>query len=504
MTITLASSTLSHFSVTEEDLSRFKISTRMLFEVALKKGYKITYYPSSPSTQSGIARCEKNSKVFYFKSTCTLLTSSLGVYAAENKSLTYALLSAHGINTPGYLAMRSDIDTPDEVYTMLGKHDELVVKPVQTNHGDGITLGVTNKKRLDEALTYARRFCKHEDDIIVQQQVYGREYRFLVVEGKTVAVAYRIPPCVIGDGVSTIQELIERKNLDPRRGDGHSSVLTKISLDDVRHYGGDDFLTKTPNTNEKVEVLATSNLSRGGEAIDCTDIASKELKDMAAKAAETCFLGVSGVDIMTDDITSPSLKNSYVIEVNLTPGLRMHQFPSEGKPRDVASTVFKAIEHTARPLSKKLSRVGKVEKLKLVDVQNKSAYARIDSGATISSIWASDIHETEQGLSFKLFDTPSEHYTGEVLTIKDYSTYVVSSSMGQMQTRYRVKMKVSLMGRVIKASFTLADRSTQAYPILVGRNILRNKFIVDVAKGSSDKEAEKQLRKKKESLGRAK
>lgn len=504
MTITLASSALSHFSVTKEHLSRFKISTRMLFEVALKKGYTITYYPSSPASGSGIAKCEKDAKVFYFKSTCTLLTSSLGVYAAENKSLTYALLNAHGINTPDYLAMRSDIDTPDEVYAMLEKHPELVVKPVQTNHGDGITLGITHKNRLEEAVSYARGYCKNEDDIIVQQQVYGKEYRFLVVEGKTVAVSYRMPPYVIGDGVATVRELIEQKNLDPRRGNAHSSILTKISLDDVRHYAGDELLEKVLDSGERVDVLATSNLSRGGEAVDYTDIASKQLKDMAAKAAETCFLGVAGVDIMTNDITAPSVEGSYVIEVNLTPGLRMHQFPSEGKPRDVASMVFKAIERTARPSGKKLSHVGKAEKLKLVDIQAEPVHARIDSGATISSIWASDIHETEQGLSFKLFDKPSPHHTGQALIVKDYSTYVVSSSMGQLQSRYKVRLRINLKGRTIRASFTLADRSTQAYPILVGRNILRNKFIVDVSRGSSDKKAEDMLRKKKESIRRTK
>lgn len=499
--MTTANSALSHFSVTRDDLPRFKISTRMLLEVAFSKGYTVTFYPSSPSTQSGIIKCEKGNKEFHFKSTCTLLTPSLGVYAAENKVLTYSLLNAHAINTPEYVAMLSDADTPSEAYAMLKNFSELVVKPVQTNHGDGITIGITTKQRLDEAVDYARRYCKAEDDIIVQQQVYGKEYRFLVVDGKTIAVAYRMPPYVVGDGISTIQDLIEQKNLDPRRGDAHSSILTKISLDDVRHYGGKDFLNLVPDDGKRVDVLATSNLSRGGEAVDCTDIASKELKAMAAMAAKTCFLGVAGVDIMTDDISSSSLKNSYVIEVNLTPGIRMHQFPSEGKPRDVASTIFRAIEKTARPSGKKIALIGKVEKVKLVETQSDPVHARIDSGATISSIWATDIRETEQGLSFKIFAPQSPHYTGQDVIVRDYSTYVVSSSMGQLQTRYRVHLKISLKGRIIRASFTLADRATQTYPILIGRNVLRNKFVVDVSLGRMDKRAEKVSRQRKEVHG---
>jgi D-alanine-D-alanine ligase-like ATP-grasp enzyme len=487
----------SHFSVTLENLDSFKISTRLLLELALRRGYEVTYYPSSPSTMDGIVKCEKEGREFFLRSTCTSLTPSLGVYAAENKALTYALLEAHGVRVPKYVAMISNSETPHDVYAMLEQYAELVVKPVHTNHGDGITIGVASRERLNEAIEYARKYCRNEDDIIVQEQVHGREYRFLVVEGKTIAVAYRIPPYVIGDGISTIRELVNQKNLDSRRSEGHSSVLTKIDIDDVIHYGGKNFLEMIPRNEEKVNVLATSNLSRGGEAIDCTDIASKELKEMAAKAAQVCFLGVAGVDIMTNDIMSSSLENSYVIEVNLTPGLRMHQSPSVGKPRDVALSIFRAVEKTATVSGRRVTHIGRVEKVKLLDEQNMAVHARIDSGATISSIWASEIHETQHGLSFKLFADNSPYFTGKVHVVKDYSTHAVSSSMGQTQLRYRVRLRMSLKGRQIKASFTLADRATQTYPILIGRNILRNKFIVDVARGDIDRSAEIALQKRK-------
>ena len=482
---------------TVDDLSAFKISTRMLLEIALNKGYDITYYHSSPSTESGIARCEKKGKVFYLKSTCTMLTSSLGVFAAENKCLTYSILKGHDINVPDYHAILSDAEVSAEAASMLDKHRELVVKPAQTNHGDGITIGITTVTRLREAVDYARRYCKVEDDIIIQQQVYGKEYRFLVVDGKTIAVAHRQPPRVTGNGTLTVRELIEKTNLDPRRGDGHSSILTKISIDDVLHFGGEKLTSRIPGVGEVVEVLATSNLSRGGEAVDCTDIASRELKSMAAKAARKCFLGVAGVDIMTNDITSADLSESYVIEVNLTPGIRMHQYPSEGEPRDVATMIFKAVAKTAVPIGKPRTHIGRVEKVRLHEIHDDPIFARIDSGATVSSLWASDIHETEQGLEFSLVDASSTHHTGEKHVIKNYSTHIVSSSMGQVQTRYKVKLAVILKGRKMRASFTLADRSTQAYPILIGRNILRNKYIVDVATGTPDKKAEQQLRMRK-------
>lgn len=487
--------------ITIDNVRGFKISTRMLLEIALKKGYSLTFYPSSPSTESGVVRSEKDGKVFFFKSTCTLLTSSLGVFAAENKCLTYSILAANNINIADYYAMESGSSIPEDAFAMLNKHSELVVKPVLTNHGDGITIGIKTRERLIEAIEYAKKYCKLEDDIVVQQQVYGKEYRFLVVEGKTIAVAHRMPPDVTGDGISTVEELIKIKNLDPRRGDGHSSILTKIDIEDVRHYGGSELLNRIPDLNERLEVLATSNLSRGGESVNYTDIASKEIKEMAAKAAESTFLGVAGVDIMTNDVTSSSLDGSHVIEVNLTPGLRMHQYPSEGEPIDVAAKIFKAIEKTARPVHKKLTQIGRAERIKLLDLYADPVPVRIDSGATTSSLWASDVVETANGLEFKLFDAQSPNYTGTKHLLKDYSTHVVSSSMGQMQTRYKVKLRVSLKGRRLIASFTLADRSTQAYPVLIGRNILRNKYVVDVAIGSPDAIAERMLKEKKLSMG---
>ena len=213
------------------------------------------------------------------------------------------------------------------------------------------------------------------------------------------------------------------------------------------------------------------------------------------KTAKVNFLGIAGVDIMTDDITTDSTENSYIIEVNLTPGIRMHQFPSIGKPIDVANIIFSAIEHTARPIGKELTHIGKAELISLPDFSTIDIPARIDTGATLSSIWASDIMETPQGLSFVLFDKTSELYSGKKILIPDYDKHAVSSSMGQTQVRYKVKMTVVVKGRKIKASFTLADRSTQVYPVLIGRNIIRGKFIVDVSVGTKKLTAKEKLKR---------
>lgn len=483
---------ITHIDQTKE----YAISTRLLMQEALRKGYTLSYFPSAPMTGSGITLAQKKGREVYFKSTSTALTPSFGFFSAEDKALTFSLLSSRGINTPDTFVLA--VDQPTSVAEdFVKKYDQIVVKPVRMNHGDGITVGVSGIQKLEEARKYANKAFGSDTDVLVQQQVGGNEYRFLVVEGRVVAVAGRRAPFVVGDGKSTVEQLIEKKNRDPRRGDGHESELTRINIDDVVHHRGKAFLNVVPAVGEELSVLDTTNLSRGGEAVDYTDVASPAIKKLAADAADACFLGVAGVDIMTNDIESESIDDSYVIEVNLTPGIRMHQFPSIGKGRDVAKIIFRAIEKTSRPIGRKVKRIGRSEKIELKGIFEGKIPARIDTGATLSSIWASDIKVDNKTLSFKLFDKSSNLYTGNDVYMSDFGMRTISTSTGQLEERYVVKMSVKIGRKVIKARFTLADRSTQAYPVLIGRNVLRNNFIVDVYddKGA-DRRAEQAKRNK--------
>ncbi|MGB4957811.1 MAG: RimK/LysX family protein [Candidatus Saccharimonas sp.] len=470
---------------TVQDLQEFKISTRWLLEIALEKGYEVTYFYSSPSTQSGIARCRKKGKEFFIKSTCTLLTPSLGVYAAENKSLTYSLLAGNDVPMPEMLSRLVAAPIDDEVLAFMKRHGKIVVKPAAMNHGDGVSVGVDTVEKLEKAVAYVKSITTNDSDIIYQRQVEGKEYRFLVVAGKVVAVSHRRPPFVIGDGVHNVRELIIEKNLDPRRGDAHTSVLTRISFEDVERHNESDFLKTVPKEGEEVTLLSTSNLSRGGEAMDYTDVASAAIKSIAEEAARYCFLGVAGIDIISQDITAETRDGSYVIEVNLTPGVRMHEAPSVGQPRQVSRLIFKAIEKTAQPAGQKTPPVtiGRVEKVKIPTIAER-VHARIDTGAKTSAIWASNISETGGVLQFHLFNEASDHFANEVISTSNYSQTVVASSNGATEIRYKVKLPVVLKNRRINASFTLTDRSSQVYPLLIGRNVLRGKFIVDTKQGA--------------------
>lgn len=329
-------------TLNKTDIANLNISTRLLAESAINKGYTLHYFAPSKGVDTGIIVCTKDDIEFRFKSTATSLTPSFGYFTAENKILTYNLLTGHAVPTPktyeaDLQTVPSDLDYETKRY---------VVKPVAMNHGDGITIGITSQNTLENALEYALQVSQ-SDTAIIQEQVYGHEYRFLVIDGNVFAVAGRQPAAVVGDGTSTVLELITELNKDPRRGEGHKASLTKINPDDVIIARGKEFLTSVPKKDQKVTVLDTSNLSKGGQAIDYTDVAAENLKKIAVDAANACSLGVAGVDIITDDIVNPTVGNSYVIEVNLAPGLRMHHFPSEGIPRDAAAEIINALEKHA-------------------------------------------------------------------------------------------------------------------------------------------------------------
>jgi cyanophycin synthetase len=169
----------------------------------------------------------------------------------------------------------------------------------------------------------------------------GNDYRVVLVNGRMVAAAQRIPAHVRGDGSHTISELIDLTNHDPRRGDGHEKPLTKIQADPLvmailkRQGRG---LQDVPARDELVLLRESANLSTGGEARDVTDRVHPTVRRMCERAARAIGLDVCGVDLVVPDIEQP-LTSGGIVEVNAAPGIRMHHFPSQGEPRNVGGAI---------------------------------------------------------------------------------------------------------------------------------------------------------------------
>jgi cyanophycin synthetase len=324
-----------------EDLIRlserraFGPSTQALVDEAAGRDIPWIRLNEASLVQLGQGRYQKR-----MRATMTSLTGALAVDVAGDKKLTTKLLAAAGLPVPRSEIARSE----DEAVAAARRIGfPVVTKPIDGNHGRGVMLDLRSERALRAAypksLAEARR-----PQVIVESYVTGEDYRVLVVDGRMVAVAQRVPAHVIGDGEHTIRELVEITNQDPRRGIGHEKVLTKIKIDDtatdlVRKQGYE--LDDVPPVDEMVKLASTGNMSTGGISIDRTWEAHEENIEVAEEAARVVGLDVAGIDFLTPDISHPVRETGgAIVEVNAAPGFRMHTNPTEGDPQYVAKPVI--------------------------------------------------------------------------------------------------------------------------------------------------------------------
>jgi cyanophycin synthetase len=225
----------------------------------------------------------------------------------------------------------------------------LVFKPLDGNHGKGASINVKNEAAAYEAYHHAKKYSRK---IIVEKFITGYDFRVLVINHKFIAAALREPAHVMGDGISTIQQLIDNENLDPRRGYGHENVLTEISidketLDQLAKYGY-TLETILPE-DEKCYLKGTANLSTGGTSTDVTDMVHPDNIFICERISRVIGLDICGIDIMGQNLSEPMVKTgAVVLEVNAAPGFRMHLAPAKGLPRNVAAPVIDMLYPTGK------------------------------------------------------------------------------------------------------------------------------------------------------------
>ena len=304
-------------------------STRAIVEAAERRGIPWRRLNDANLVQFGHGKHQRR-----IQAALTDATSYLAVENASDKLLTKQILKAAGIPTPrGGVA--ADVDAALELLDELG--GPVAVKPRYGNQGKGITLGVNHPAELATAVERAKAFSP---EVIVEEQLVGDDYRVLVVNGEMVAASHRTPCHVVGDGRSTIAELVAEANRDPRRGTGHAKPLTRIEIDDqvVEHLLSSGMsLTTVPVAGHRVFLRDFANLSTGATAVDVTDVVHPGTRLACERAARAIGLDICGVDLVTSDITEPL--DGGILELNAAPGLRMHVTPSEGVPRDVGQPI---------------------------------------------------------------------------------------------------------------------------------------------------------------------
>ncbi|MEN1940197.1 cyanophycin synthetase [Luteimonas sp. MJ174] len=272
------------------------------------------------------------------QATVTGRTSYIAVELASDKEETNKILAALGLPVPRQQMASSQTDALKAARRLGGP---VVLKPWNGNHGRGITINITGDDEIREAFVAAQA---HSRSVIVETFQPGDDHRLLVVNGELIAATRRTPGHVVGDGRSTITELIEQVNQDPRRGVGHEKVLTRLELDaqaELMLERAGHTADSVPAADEVVPLRSTANLSTGGTATDVTDVIHPDNREMAIRAVRAIGLDVGGVDFITPDITESYKRiGGAICEVNAAPGFRMHVAPSEGTPRDAAGPVI--------------------------------------------------------------------------------------------------------------------------------------------------------------------
>lgn len=319
-----------------------KTSTRMIRDEALKRGWKVWSYKGHYSYMRLVRSDNKELDIF---SAVPPTTTYAAGTAANDKYVTNCLQQENGIPVPESYLVSPGEDGVKSAQTLLKANKQLVVKPLDAGHGLGVSIGLKTVEAYREALTFARQYSPK---VIVQECIQDAiDIRVTCVNYKMVGSVVRIPAHVTGDGVSTLEQLIERENQSPQRGLNYSRPLNLINDIQASRFLGER-LKEVPENGQCVQVVATANLGTGGEVIDTTDELPSWLIEMAEKAAQISRLPVCGVDFLVQKFPKTSDTQEHLvprlIELNSSPALFLNDMPGATKPRGVVGAYVDYLE----------------------------------------------------------------------------------------------------------------------------------------------------------------
>jgi cyanophycin synthetase len=222
----------------------------------------------------------------------------------------------------------------------------VAVKPVAGHKGIGVTAAVQHADELEFAFDRAVEAIPEEQpiEVIVEKSIKGSDFRLLCVNGRFVAATERRPASVVGDGHSTIAELIERENRKPERTDSATSPLGKIQWDEAMERYLDEQELSPDSVIEQgrtVYLRKVANLSSGGLSIDATRSVHPDIIILAQDIAQHFKLTCLGIDVIAESLAKSWKSSEFsIIEINAAPGISMHLRPAIGESVDVPSHIL--------------------------------------------------------------------------------------------------------------------------------------------------------------------
>lgn len=342
------------FDVTKDNVSDLKVSTRMIAQEYLSRGARIeSFYSTSGILQIHLNNHPDVMRVFSVIDEGMSLVA--GKTVAGNKQVTNAIAKQMGIDVPDELYVeyaKVELKIID-IQNFINTHGKVVVKPVYGSHGNGVLTGVTN---VSEVVKHAAtiRPSSGRGGIIIQQQLSGFDIRIVCIDGRFASAMTRLPAFVVGDGLHSIDQLIDIENKKPERGDDYHSALNKIDATHVKNYLPKDQLSLIPSESEVIQVAGISNVGAGGIRKNIDDDIPDYLRTISERIAKEFRLPVCGVDFYVDRLptyhdTADNLR-ATLIEVNNCPGITMYESFDDPRQKQLVSKLvdYQIQSHFAR------------------------------------------------------------------------------------------------------------------------------------------------------------
>lgn len=258
---------------------------------------------------------------------------SLSKKVCDSKEVTSRLLRSRQFNAPEN-AVFSSYDL-DRAWRWAQPILPIVLKPFNGKMGRLVFVNIDNYQDFRSCFI---KISKQYDEILIEQFINGKEYRFTYIDNEIVAIAKRIPANVVGNGINTIEQLINKKNIQKEKNPIHKKI--KVDNEVIRVLSSQGLaINDIPTKNELVFLRKTSNISTGGDAIDMTEEIDHYIKDYVRRAIRT----INGIVICGADVLIDDSQNVTILEINPRPMISMHVYPWKGESRDVVTKFVDAL-----------------------------------------------------------------------------------------------------------------------------------------------------------------
>lgn len=313
---------------TDININKKQITTRLIIERAFVRGWEVQDFSTNNAIIFLYPEGRRGKEIRVFSATPSS-AALVGAKIAKDKYITNTLLRQHGLPVPCEdLVRRSEelLQDAERKNNFLKKYKQLVVKPLDGSHGKGISTNVSNIDRLDKAIEEAQNVSSR---ILIQEQISGIDVRIVCINHQYVDAISRIPAGVTGDGVHTVEELIELVNQNNDRGKNYKTKFNIIPWQEVEKYLEPKDLKFVPNLGEVRQVVGVSNIGVGGARFNIKHNIPTFMKELAVEVSKIINLPVCGVDFMIERM--PVIKDSSetlsakIIEVNSCPSLAMYE-----------------------------------------------------------------------------------------------------------------------------------------------------------------------------------